>query len=286
VKQALQAKESDRPTTIEPEDTSQATAGPSTSNETPHPRDARFPYIRVHSSQLAVDSETERKFNERDAQAARRRREDREAAESGSFHQANGVERDPLSSRHVRRRWASSLLQSKDAKEDDEDDEDEETESEDEGSSRTPPFLSDKGKTPRSSQPGSPVIQRANISRSSSFIARLRTRSFPIPGFGSFRSQTGSIGSSASRNRASVNLEAERWSSDSTDADEDVPWSGAMSSPKSLIGSRFYEPPSHRMSREEHDEGVAVGGVDDTMQANTSVDSDTRQEDLSQIDDV
>lgn len=222
VRQALGTRERSRvpPDTDHGADLDTAGAGPSTVVMNGRPAGStrgRSPWPSATSSQLPVESEAEAGYRAHLDPRLWRRGDD--GAQADSSHTPT-----PKTSGTVRRRWANNYVQ--DQVDDDDEDEDE--------ASRSPP--------PR---PPSPNVNR--MQRSGSFLARLRTQSFPHLSFGRISHPFG---------RATVHESApqrppptpyihgsgdvpsnDRYDSSESDDEPDVPWTGAAMSPR--LGSRM-----------------------------------------------
>ncbi|KAG9048285.1 hypothetical protein FS837_000348 [Tulasnella sp. UAMH 9824] len=222
VRQALGTRERSRvpPDTDHGADLDTAVAGPSTVVTNGRPAGSargRSLWPSATSSQLPVESEAEAGYRAHLDPRLWRRGDDGAQADSSYMP-------TPKTSGTVRRRWANNYVQDQD--DDDDDDEDE--------ASRSPP--------PR---PPSPNVNR--MQRSGSFLARLRTQSFPHLSFGRISHPFG---------RATVHESApqrppptpyihgsgdvpsnDRYDSSESDDEPDVPWTGAAMSPR--LGSRM-----------------------------------------------
>ncbi|KAG8966091.1 hypothetical protein FRC03_012503 [Tulasnella sp. 419] len=318
VRQALQAKERDRPTSDQVNnnlDLGNAGTGyepsePGPSN--PKPNNASrsrpsssldrdngrlYPWPNPTSAQLPIESEAEKAFSNRDAKTRRgitNRRYQLGDDTAGSSDDngaptpaANGNGKEnPLRSQNMRRRWANSLLR-------------EEAPEEEEETRQGKHSLRIRTTGALTPQPESPTDPAAGMQRSSSFMARLRPMSFPLSlsrlgsfGRNSFIGGGSNTAGGSGTHRPLSNVYNERWSSDSDDEDDSVPWSGALMSPSgtsgSLRGSTYaglglnvISPDA--MEEDERDEdaqlnevrgrdehrgretGMEVGGVDETV---------------------
>lgn len=231
VRQTLQAREKDRV----PPDVDQGagadvdTPGAGPSAQMTNGRSAsrpKLPWPSATSSHLPIESEAEAGFKARDPRFWRRGGPGANGDGAGSSSGVNGNGSRPeaaLMQSGARRRWAASYVQ----EQDDDDDED------DEATPNSEPAPRQDGE-----RPASPIRQL--LPHSPSFIARLRTRSFPLLFQHPFGRSSGDGnkgnpthgGTSGNRpSQSPLNPGDSRLSSESED-EEDVPWNGAMMTPR------------------------------------------------------